>query len=94
MILAPNTILIDVRSADEFNSGHIEGAISLPLNRIDREIASAVPDKATPVLLDSHCGARSGRACGILTQPGYQTARNGGAFESLSLSPGCRVAQA
>jgi phage shock protein E len=94
MNLPPNTILIDVRSSGEFSSGHIEGALNLPLDRIDHDITSAVPDKATPLLLYCRSGARSGRACEIVTQMGYRATRNGGGVGSLALSLGRRVVHA
>ena len=94
MSLPPNTTLIDVRTSGEFNSGHIEGAINLPLDRIDHEITRVVPDKATPLLLYCRSGARSGRACEIVMQMGYPATRNGGAVGSLALSLGRRVVRA
>jgi phage shock protein E len=87
----PNTVLIDVRSTGEFNEGHIEGAVCLPLDRIQHDITTVVPDKATPLLLYCRSGARSGRACEIVTQLGYGATRNGGAVGTLALSLGRRV---
>jgi phage shock protein E len=86
--LPPNMVLIDVRSAGEFDAGHIEGAINLPLDRLERDISSVVPEKATPLLLYCRSGARSGRACEIVSQLGYAAARNGGGIGSLALSLG------
>ena len=89
--LPSGTVLIDVRSMGEFDSGHIEGAVALPLDRIQHDIASVVPDKATPLLLYCRSGARSGRACEIVSQLGYTATRNGGGIGSLALSLGRRV---
>ncbi len=84
--LASNTVLIDVRSRGEFDSGHIQGAISLPLDRIHVDIAGVVPDPRTPLLLYCRSGARSGRACAIVSKLGYEVARNGGGIGSVALS--------
>ena len=89
--LPSGTVLIDVRSMGEFDSGHIEGAVALPLDRILHDIASVVLDKATPLLLYCRSGARSGRACEIVSQLGYTATRNGGGIGSLALSLGRRV---
>jgi len=89
--LPAGTVLIDVRSTGEFNSGHIEGAVCLPLDRIQHDITSVVPDKATPLLLYCRSGARSGRACEIVARLGYRSNRNGGGIGSLALSLGRRV---
>jgi phage shock protein E len=94
MSLPAQTILIDVRSTDEFNSGHIEGAVNLPLDRIQRDIAGVVPDEATPMLLYCRSGARSGRACEIVSQLGYATTRNGGGIGSLAMALGRPVTRA
>ena len=89
--LPSGTVLIDVRSMGEFDSGHIEGAVALPLDRIQHDISSVVPDKATPLVLYCRSGARSGRACEIVSQLGYTATRNGGGIGSLALSLGRRV---
>jgi phage shock protein E len=94
MKLPPNTILIDVRSSGEFGSGHIEGALNLPLDRIEHDITSVVPDKATPLLLYCRSGARSGRACEIVSHLGYLATRNGGGIGSLALTLGRQITRA
>ena len=91
MALRSGTVVIDVRSVGEFDSGHIEGAIGLPLDHIQHDITRLVPDKGTPLLLYCRSGARSGRACEIVTKLGYRAARNGGAVGALALSLGRRV---
>ena len=88
MSIPAQTVLIDVRSVDEFNSGHIEGAVCLPLDRIQHDITGVVPDKATPVLLYCGSGARSGRACEIVSHLGYASTRNGGGIGSLASALG------
>lgn len=88
------TVLIDVRSSGEFNASHIDGAVSLPLDRFQRELPTAVPDPATPLLLYCLSGARSGTAEAIALQMGYRHARNGGGIGSLALSLGRPVIRA
>ena len=89
--LPAHAVLIDVRSIGEFNSGHIEGAVCLPLDRIQHDIVSVVPDKGAPLLLYCRSGARSGRACEIVSQLGYLDTRHGGGIGSLALSLGRSV---
>ena len=83
--LPAGTLMVDVRSQGEFDSGHLEGALLLPLERIQADIARAVPDRATPLLLYCRSGARSGRACEILSKLGYVKVTNGGGIGSLAL---------
>jgi rhodanese-related sulfurtransferase len=66
-------VLLDVRRSDEYNYGHIPGAVNLPLDRID-EIESVVPDKETPLFIYCLRGSRSSRAARILRSKGYTKA--------------------
>ena len=77
--------LIDVRTHSEFISGHIEGAVNIPLDRFNHDIAHVIPDKATPVILYCRSGARSGHALSVMHQLGYDQAVNGGSVGSLAL---------
>ena len=83
-LLPVGAVLVDVRSQSEFDSGHIEGAVSLPLDRIHLGITRAVPEKATPVLLYCRSGARCGRARTILSGMGYTQVKNGGGIGSVA----------
>ena len=64
---APGAILVDVREAEEFASGHIPGAINAPLSTI----ASATLPKDKALFLYCLRGMRSKRAAGILKNMGY-----------------------
>jgi len=82
-----STFIIDVRSPQEFAQGHIEGAINLPLDEIDRRIKSVDGlEKSSDILLYCLSGARSGIAVSILAQMGFTGARNGGAFATLAMN--------
>lgn len=76
-----NAVFIDVRTPEEFASGHIEGAYNIPLDRIDVTL-QVVKDKSTPLYLYCRSGARSGRACHYLQSEGYSNAINIGGIMS------------
>src|SRR2546427_12642311 len=40
-----DAVLIDVRSEEEYEAGHIEGARSVPLHQLDRRPAELPPDR-------------------------------------------------
>ncbi len=63
----PGAVLLDVREADEFQSGHIPGAVNLPLSRIRQ----ASLDKSTPIFAYCLRGTRSRQAVGELKRMGY-----------------------
>lgn len=71
-------VIIDVRSAGEFASGHIPRAKNIPVNVIGQRIASVVPNKSTPVYLYCRSGGRAGTAGDILLGLGYRQVYNAG----------------
>jgi len=66
----PAIRLFDVRTPDEFRSGHIPNAVNLPLQRI-RDITKLVLDKGTPIYVYCAHGMRSEQAGMYLAQFGY-----------------------
>ncbi|KAF1085041.1 Thiosulfate sulfurtransferase PspE precursor [Sporotomaculum syntrophicum] len=54
--------VIDVRSADEFASGHIEGALLIPVDDIEKLAAAQLPDKDATILVYCGSGVRSAKA--------------------------------
>ena len=65
-------VVLDVREPDEYDSGHIPGAVLLPLGTIDAETAQAViPALDTTVLVYCRSGNRSKQASEKLAALGY-----------------------
>ncbi len=79
-----NALLIDVRSPEEFASGHIDGAISLPLDRLSQSIHDRASDKEISIVVYCRSGARSTSAKKILTGMGYKKVSNGGGIGGLA----------
>jgi sulfur-carrier protein adenylyltransferase/sulfurtransferase len=73
---AAGATLIDVREQVEWDAGHIPGAEFIPLGRLEQEIAAAVPDKDTEIIMQCRSGARSGRGTDLLQQLGYTNVVN------------------
>ena len=84
--------IVDVREPVEWNAGHVPGATLVPLADLPTRFEDEIPDRATPILLHCHSGARSARAAAYLAQRGYtdlanmafvidQWPRAGGAWE-------------
>ncbi len=69
--------VIDVREPSEFASGHVAGAINIPLGEIQRKIVTVVTDKDTPLILYCRTGNRSGMAKSIVDNLGYKSVSNG-----------------
>lgn len=66
-----------MRSPGEFASGHVDGALSLPLDHFVDGYAALAPDKSRQVVLYCQSGGRSGQAVQFLVQQGYSKVVNG-----------------
>ena len=65
-------VVLDVREQDEYDGGHIPGAVLLPVGTITAETAAAViPEKDTVVLGYCRSGNRSKTASAALAELGY-----------------------
>ena len=64
-------MIVDVRTQEEYDSGHIEGAILVPLNTLLLEDFTALPDKEQVILVYCRSGNRSRSASQILVEAGY-----------------------
>ena len=78
------SILIDVRSNEEWNKGYIEGAQHIPLKNLSAKINEYTRDYNEEILLYCRSGNRSGKAKKILEEMGYANTRNVGGIEDVS----------
>lgn len=76
----PNITLIDVREPDEFASGHVPGAVNIPLGDVPARMGEIPAEE--PVYLICRSGGRSARAGEYLERNGYDTVNiEGGTLE-------------
>ena len=76
-------VWLDVRTAEEYAAGHIDGAINIPHTEIAQRIAELDLDKATPIVLYCKSGRRAGIALETLTSMGYNQVTNEGGFDAI-----------
>jgi phage shock protein E len=81
-LVQQGAVIVDVRTSGEFNSGHIKGAVNIPVDSIRNKIKD-LKKKGKPIITCCASGMRSSSAVGILKQNGIE-AYNGGAWNSLS----------
>ena len=72
MMDSQEVIILDVREQGEYDSGHIPGAVLLPVGTIDETTAAEViPEKDSTVLVYCRSGNRSKTASSTLAELGY-----------------------
>ena len=64
-------IVVDVRSLEEYNEGHIPNAISVPLETIENEAETKLKNKNDLILVYCRSGRRSREAALRLIEKGY-----------------------
>ena len=68
--LQAGAVLIDVRQPDEYEAGHVPGAVLVPLASVPDALGLFAPDAPTYVICKT--GARSYRACEFLEDQGLE----------------------
>ena len=81
-------LFIDVRSPGEYQQGHLEGALNLPLDQLPQRIVQEAPERSRELVLYCASGTRSAFGCAMLEKLGYTQARNGGGIGTLALTSG------
>ena len=87
-LIDKGALVIDVRSADEFSGGHIEGAINIPHHVIARAISDHTTNKTQPIIVYCFSGGRSAAAKKSLNDMDYTTVENGGSLEQMRTRTG------
>jgi phage shock protein E len=73
--------IVDVRTKDEYKSGHIKSSVNIPLDKLGNSLGKL--DKNKPVITCCASGMRSASARSILKDNGFNEVHNGGAWTSL-----------
>jgi len=76
----PGTVLVDARSAEEYELGHIAGAMSLPLDRFDQALPAVQAELRKSKLIVIYC---SGGSCGTSEEVAKKLGERG--FKNLAV---------
>ena len=71
-------IILDTREQDEFDEGHIAGAILIPYTEIENKAMEMLPDKNALILVYCRSGRRSKIASESLSKLGYTNVKEFG----------------
>ncbi len=77
-----NPYYIDVRTPEEFETGHYPTAINHPLDRLEQGIFPDI-SKDTPIMVYCRSGGRSTVAEQLLTQAGFTEVTNAGGLADI-----------
>ena len=81
-MIAEGVAIMDVRTPEEFASGHIPGSFNIPLDQVGNRL-SQIKTFGSPVIAVCRSGARSAVATGILKGAGIEV-HNGGGWEAFN----------
>ncbi len=82
-LVAAGVTVVDVRTPDEFQAGHVPGAVNIPYDEMEKRYAELGPP-STPLVLYCHSGRRSG----VAVQPPSRSRASPGSTTSRSTTAG------
>jgi len=80
--LRKGAVIIDLRTAYEYDQGHIPDSLNIPVDRLKANIGR-IKDLRRPVILCCSTGSHCLEASGILREAGVSAVINGGNWQSL-----------
>lgn len=78
----PSATIVDVRSEEEFESGHVPGSINIPLHEVPARVED-FKNMSKPLVLCCLSGGRSGNAAQFLQANGLENVHNGGGWSNV-----------
>jgi molybdopterin/thiamine biosynthesis adenylyltransferase/rhodanese-related sulfurtransferase len=72
LLASDSPAVVDVRERDEWDEGHLPGAVHIPRGSLESRIEAAVPDHSQPVIVYCAGGSRSAFAAKTLEELGYE----------------------
>ncbi len=76
-------VFVDVRTPEEFATGHFQGALNIPLNDLEQRWPELKAYARKQLVLYCRSGHRAGLALELVAKHGITNAVNGGGYESL-----------
>ena len=86
-----DALLFDVRTPAEFEQGHVQGAVNLPLDQFTQHYAALMPNRDHQIIVYCRSGARSGMAAQFLQQQQFTQVINGGSVHETAQKSGRQI---
>jgi phage shock protein E len=82
-LIKKGAVIIDVRTPQEFSSGHVRGSINIPVDQLSGNLKK-IKNKEQTIITCCASGMRSGSAKNFLRSAGYSNVYNGGSWMSVN----------
>jgi phage shock protein E len=79
-----NTLIVDVRTIEEWDEGHGKNTTHIPLHILPLKINELENFKNKKIIVVCRSGGRAGQAIQILQNAGFQNLENGGAWQNFA----------
>jgi rhodanese-related sulfurtransferase len=86
-----DTIVIDVRTPEEFDTGHLAGAVNISWEGAEFMDTVSQLDKAAHYVLYCRSGNRAGKALDMMTSMGFTNVQNLGSVDEAAQTTGLAV---
>lgn len=80
-LIKNGAFLVDVRTPAEFEEGHVNQSVNIPLDTIESNLSQFV--NKTQIVVFCRSGNRSGNAQMILEDNGFTNVTNGGTWQMI-----------
>ena len=77
-------VIVDVRTQQEYDAGHVQGAILIPYDQMEQRWQELQQYRDQPLLLYCRSGRRSGIAIDVLKSKGFTQLENGGGIDAMA----------
>ncbi|ANQ48190.1 rhodanese-like domain-containing protein [Flammeovirga yaeyamensis] len=81
-LVAEGARILDVRTEGEFDSGHADGAVNIPLNEVHKRMPE-IFKLGTPLILCCKSGVRASSAMAQIKKAGVKEVYNAGGWKNL-----------
>ncbi len=86
LVSKKGALLLDVRSAEEFASGHIDGAVNVPVQVLPEKLSTLPATKDQDIVVYCRSGARSAKAARLLKDAGFTKVQDLGGMSNWKTS--------
>jgi rhodanese-related sulfurtransferase len=81
---APQPLILDVRTLEEYAAGHVAGTVHIPLDQLEQRWQELAQYRNQPVIVYCRTGRRSAAAIDLLATKGFSRLENGGGVSQMA----------